>query len=246
MTVLNQSQTITQSTSKLSIIGDQVILGVSGPVGLAQSYRHSIEPLIKNHGLRAPWKSVSDARRKLYDCFWIHAGPAWERAAIVSKTIGPIAHSEVSHQSMIAFPVDDQACLIQFSHQCQPEEATQELPFIAIGSGQTTADPFLSFIKRTFWPKSTPSTEDGKFAVLWALQYCIKARPGGIDDPVQIAVLSKNTSGEWRARELSSDQIGNDRLAIKSIEDEIPDLARQLFKKPPTEPIPEKPKENGG
>jgi hypothetical protein len=237
-TVLGQSHTITQPTAKLEIIGQHIILGVSGPVGLGQSFRHEIEPPVKTHNNKAPWKNMPEARRFLQEALWKHAQIVWQRAEIISKTAGQHALLEALHTTVVALPVQDEPRLLQFNHQCQPEEASKSLPFVAIGSGQATADPFLAFIRRVFWPDAEPGLKDGIFAVAWALHYSIKAQPGGIAEPIQIVVLEKLASGEWKARKLSEDELGQHRQMIKTLEDEFPKFAKKTFSEPSGEPIP--------
>jgi len=243
MTVLGQSRTITQPTPKLIAIGEQVIVGVSGSVGLCQSYCHEIEPLVKNRNNLAPWKTVAEARRFLQENLWKHAQVSWQRAEVVAKTVGPHAMQEALNQTIVAFPVGNDSHLLQLNHQCQPEEATANLPFIAIGSGQPTADPFLAFIRRVLWPSNTPSLKDGVFAVTWALDYSIKAQPGGIAEPMQIMVLEK-PGDRWKLRELSEDELGQHKQMIKTMDDEFPNFLKKIFSEPPSQPIPVAPSQN--
>jgi len=139
----------------------------------------------------------------------------------------------------VALPVQDEPHLLQFNHQCQPEEASKSLPFLAIGSGQSTADPFLAFIRRVFWPNAEPRLKDGIFAIAWALDYSIKAQPGGIADPIQIVLLEKLQTNEWKARELSEDELGQHRQMIRSLEEEFPQFTKRTFSEPSSEPIPQ-------
>ena len=53
--------------------------------------------------------------------------------------------------SLIAVPVgglNGIPELIQCNHVGMTEAATTDLPFVAIGSGQELADPFLAFLRR--------------------------------------------------------------------------------------------------
>ncbi len=237
-TTLGQTRTITQPTSKLRIIGEQVILGLSGPVGLSQSYCAEIEQKVKGTQNQVNWKSIENAKKALQDCFWGYAKTAWERAEVVAKTVGQAALLDCLHQTVVALPIGDRPYLMQFNEKCIPEEASQDLPFLSIGSGQPTADPFLAFLRRTIWKDTLPSLEDGVLATVWTLQYAIKSTPGGIAEPIQIAALRKDKEGRWRARELTEDDLGQDREMVKTLEDELAGLAKRLFSQPPPEPIP--------
>src|SRR5262245_30654943 len=60
-------------------------------------------------------------------------------------------------KTMVALPIKRKLCLFQFDYSGAPEEATAELPFIALGSGQPIADPFLAFLKRILWKDHRPT-----------------------------------------------------------------------------------------
>lgn len=84
----------------------------------------------------------------------------------------------------------------------------------------------------------------GIFAVAWALDYSIKAQPGGIAEPIQIVVLEKLANGGWKGRELSEDELGQHRQMVKTLEDEFPKFTKKTFSEPLGGPIPP-PKKNG-
>jgi hypothetical protein len=115
--------TIQQQIVKLDILGEDLALGVSGPVGLQQGFSAEIASTIKKTGNRANWRSVSKAREALTKDMWKHAGAAWDRAGTVAGSV-PAAAQECLTHSLVAYPVYDEAHLIQFNPQCDPEEAT--------------------------------------------------------------------------------------------------------------------------
>lgn len=88
-------------------------------------------------------------------------------------------------------------------------------------------------------------------ATVWALQHAIQTNPGGVADPIQIAVLEKVTpapaqkdTSQWRARELSADECGEHKQNIEAAEKHLSTFARvQAGTAPttPTSPIPEPP-----
>ena len=119
--------TIKQQTSKkLSIIGGQIVLGVSGPVGLAQSYASEIDGLLQNRGPKQRFKKRADAKKFFSEAMWKYAKPAWERANLVAQTAQHFALQEALHQSVAAFPVANETpCLLQFTHPCQRKRLMQ-------------------------------------------------------------------------------------------------------------------------
>jgi hypothetical protein len=155
--------------------------------------------------------------------FWKHAGPTWERAGIVAKTVGAgAALGEANHGTAIALSIGETAHLVQFSAQCAPEEATEGLPFISLGSGQPLADPFLAFLRRIYWPTGLPSLLDGQLATVWTLDQAIRINPGGIAGETQIVVLKKDANGRnWVCDAISNDELGEHRRVIDDLENKM-------------------------
>lgn len=137
--------------------------------------------------------------------------------------------------------VGDEPCLVQFTHQCQPEEATVGLPFLSIGSGQPVADPFLAFIRRIFWPDQAPSLNDGILAALWTVTHTIHAQPGGVASPIRIVTLTRDKNNKWKAEELSEGDLGEHQQMIELTEDEMRKVKDTFSDTEPTSPVPETP-----
>jgi hypothetical protein len=114
------------------------------------------------------------------------------------------------------------------------------LPFVSVGSGQSTADPFLAFIRDIFWPKRMPSLNDGIFATVWTLMHTIRTSPGGVGGRVQIVTLSKNDD-RWKARELPSAELGEHQQMIQAMGEGMRKTAEEAFSAQPTGPLPETP-----
>jgi hypothetical protein len=234
-------QTIKQQTSKkLRIIRDRFVLGVSGQVGLAQSYEAEISNRLRNKGgAKARFGTTSDAKKFFSEAMWEHAKTAWERANLAAQSLGQAAIQEAVHGSVVALPVADSPCLIQFTQLCQPEEATPQLPFLSIGSGQPVADPFLSFLRRILWQEKMPTVSDGILAALWTVAHTIQAQPGLISEPIQVVTLRKY-DGQWEAHELSEGDLGEHRQMMGTIEEEMRRVRSDTFTAQPTSPMPEK------
>jgi hypothetical protein len=94
-------------------------------------------------------------------------------------------------KSMIAIPVQKIPTLFTFDYGGQPEKATDELPFVAMGSGQAIADPFLAFLKRLLWPKRLPTLAEGRLAAVWTIGHVILTNPGGVGGDVQLWMLPR-------------------------------------------------------
>ncbi|MBX7135861.1 MAG: hypothetical protein K1X67_24600 [Fimbriimonadaceae bacterium] len=224
--------TIQQNTSKkLRLIGRDMIFGMAGPVGMSQSHHESLQNLIRSTGDKCNFKGHNDAKKKLETLLWANAKDAWERAGLASRAALHPVLEDCEHSTLIACAVSGQPELIQFTGKCSGEFATEELPFVAIGSGQPKADPFLAFVRRIFWPDRLPELSEGVFACLWTLNYVIHADTT-INPPVQIATL-KSEGGVWSGQELSAEQLQEHQEHISARE--------KLLRDGPTGPAPEVP-----
>lgn len=227
--------TIRQDTSnKLHISFNRIVLGVSGPVALSQSYNDEIDAYLSRHGNKPHWKHVQDAKTELSEMFWKHAKVAWEWARVTVGVVGQPVTVECNHSTAVAFAIGNTPHLIQFSPQCQAEEVTRELPFVALGSGQPSADLFLAFIRRIFWP-SEPSLGDGELAAIWTVDEVIKQIPGFVGGKIQVAVL-REEQHNWKCSQLSDDEIDAHREMIENIEQDMPRAGRVDTAKPSPEP----------
>ena len=134
-------------------------MGVSGQVGLGQLYCDRVEGLWRDNelGLKV---TLSEVQRKLCGAIQQDAIPAIERAAASIPFLGQGgAFVLASTKSLVALPVGGptgRSELIQCEHDGQAEAAT-DVPYVAIGSGQTIADPHLALLHRVFWPDKLPN-----------------------------------------------------------------------------------------
>ncbi len=137
----------------------------------------------------------------------------------MAQILGEQALDDILCSIVVALPINDQAELICFDEQAQSELITADLPFVALGSGQAIALPFLAFVKRVMWKDSAPKIlGDGIFGVLWTLQHVIKVNAGlGIGGKPTIAVLKKQEDN-WAADFLDDYSLEEHNVAIRSAE----------------------------
>ena len=87
----------------------------------------------------------------------------FDSANAVAPLVGQqAAGATVLCKSLVAFPFKGQPRLFQFDYSGAPEEATKDLPFVALGSGQRIDDPFLALLKRVLWSDAEPSVAEGR------------------------------------------------------------------------------------
>jgi hypothetical protein len=197
--------TISQPTKKIDIVDGSVIIACSGAIGLAQRFGNEITQLWRSSAF-AGGNAVT-AGVKIGERLKAHIAPEMNVAQFARNVVGTSAVQQATCLSIVAMPLTKNPSLIQFSEIGSPEVATVDLPFVSIGVGQTTADPFLAFLRALFWPspKQPPLLADGIFAALWTLKHAIAHTPGGIAAPIDIAVLEPQSS-KWVARMLSNEE----------------------------------------
>jgi 20S proteasome alpha/beta subunit len=211
--------TVRQPVKKLAILHDRIIVGASGPVGLGQRIIGQLgdgwqSGAFKN---KPPHLVMTAMREAIYNG---HIGMELQVAGNAKAALGAAAQASASSFTVVAAPSSGQACLFHFDRQGAPEQATSDLPFIAIGSGNIIADPFLAFLRRIFWQDEEPTVQDGIFAAVWTVDQAIKTNSGGVADPVQVCVL-ENGKGGWLARELADEELQEHRQAISEAEDRL-------------------------
>jgi Proteasome subunit len=208
-------RTIQQSTKKLTIIGNCIAIGTSGPVGLGQRFTATLEELWSNRKLSG--KAPHEATTILQDSFWQYARREFEAAKVTAPLLGQSALESAISYTVLAMPLGKKACLIQFNQHCSPELASSDLPFIAIGSGQLLADSFLAFLRRIFWANRLPRVSEGVLATVWCLEQAIRTNPGGVGQPIQVITLEK-TPTDWAVRELAGTDFEEHLQAIQDAE----------------------------
>jgi len=198
--------TVMQPMTKLQLVADKAIVGVSGPVGLGQLFVDSVNRIHSDfRNLDGP-----TVCRKLREEFRKDAEIALHMAAMAIQVLGANARAGAITTTLVALAARDGPHLVQFDCECCPEMATEDLPFVSIGSGQLIADPFLAFLRRIFWKDRLPSVSEGIFAVNWTLEHAIDTAPGGIARPITLGEL-KMEGTQPRARLLSKDELQEHR-----------------------------------
>lgn len=143
--------------------------------------------------------------------------------------------------AMVAAPISDRPELAEFSLlDFQPERKTVNMHFVSMGSGQILADPFLAFISRVLWCGKQPDVRTAMFGVYWALDHAIKYAPGGVGEPIAIAILHRQ-KGQWIARSLEERELQEQAQHITEIENRISKYPVEIIDEatttlPPTPP----------
>ncbi len=224
MSVMGQ-QTARQSVKKLYLLTSPIpmIVGVSGSMGMSQRITNVFSKFNYSGANCLPPKPI-EAMTIIRHQLWTECiQPEIKIANEAKNLFGPVSINDANCACIAALPVSSKLSLISFNQQGTPELATKDIPFVAIGSGQFCADPFLAFIKRIYWSDRLPNLSEGMFATFWTLDHAIKTSPGGIAEPKQIAVLEIKGS-KTICRELTKEETGPIEQAVKEAENRLKDL----------------------
>jgi len=146
-------------------------------------------------------------------------------------------------KSLVAMPVQKIPQLFCFDFGGQPEMATADLPFMAVGSGQPIADPFLAFLKRLFWPNRVPTLAEGRLAAVWTIAHVTKTNPGGVGGDIQLWMLARGQAGNAPTIvELKLDQIQEHLNQVSAAERALTDALTPQ----PAHPVPGHPQGSHG
>ncbi len=213
--------TVRQPVRKLASIDKKIIVGVSGNVGLGQRITGEMESLWNGNKLGGR-NSSPQVMTIIRQAIGQHIAMEMHYASEVSKLLGAgMASSSAISFTVMALPVDEKLRLYQFGCAGEPEEATENLPFVAVGSGQSRADPFLAFIRHVFWKNSVPTVSQGIFATVWSLLHAIRTDPGGVAEPIQLMTLTRDGKNHPIVEELSDAELEEHRQAVREAENHV-------------------------
>jgi 20S proteasome alpha/beta subunit len=197
--------TIEQTTEKLAIVNDEIVIAGTGAIGLGQRFVEIVRQLVKQGKFKgdewAPAKLLT--RHALEDFNFTYTG-------------GPVKYG-----ALVAFSCNQKPFLCEFElGNLQPEFKTKDLWYVSMGGSQPITDPFLAFIRNVYWGDGMPKVQDAVFAITWALDHAIETNPGGVNKPVRIAVLEK-TGPQFKARMVSDGELEEHRQNIESAKDAL-------------------------
>lgn len=179
-----------QSVQKVSLIQDRIVFAGTGAVGIAQLIIQSLDAGW-TAGVFKNIKSGPDMMRLIGVRIGETVAPFLQTGKLQHGLTGEASASLC--KSLIALPVVKKFKLFQFDFGGAPEQATEQLPFIALGSGQAIADPFLALLKGMMWSESVPTLAEGRLAAIWTIDHVRRTNPGGVGGEIQLATLTDAT-----------------------------------------------------
>lgn len=119
-----------------------------------------------------------------------------------------------------------------FEGQMQPRLLDKDHYYVALGTGKLSADPFLRFLVDTFCESGQPTVREGILLATWVVQHVIDVNPGGVAGPIRVAVIEKDATGLYAARELPDTEIAEHQQAIESARDALRDWRKSIGGQP--------------
>ncbi len=165
-----------QAVQKVVRINDHVLVSSTGAIGISQLICDKIKTCWSGGAFTSaggPDAAMGMLSREIAQVVL----PYLQTGSLQKQITGEASTSLC--KAMVAMPVDRKGCLYQFDVNGAPERATPELPFVALGSGQPIADPFLAFLKRLLWTDSQPTVADGRLVGVWTIDHVRRTNPGG-------------------------------------------------------------------
>lgn len=217
------SQLIRTTVHKLSIIDDEVIVGLAGNPHIGMRIVDVLRrewPALRTHQTIAALSP--DLRTRV-----------WQQVLLQETQLAAQLHAlgrlNAQQQSIcapvIALPAPGgrNGALLALDPAGGVSDASENCPYFASGSGQVQADPFMEFLRRVFWPKEgLPDLATGIRTVCWSLDHAIATNPGGVGDPIEMAILSSGgPGGPMRARMLSTAEVGEHRQLFGEVQDQM-------------------------
>lgn len=184
-------RTIEQSTKKIEILHDKIIVAGTGEIGLGQRFCNLL--------------SVGYSGGAFKNMNAIQMSTKMSQLAV--NDFASTAADKGHFGALVAYPADHDIHLCEFAvTNFQPEHKTTGLWYASMGSGQIVVDPFLGLMRSVFWADGMPSLQEGVFIATWAIEHVIQVNAGGVNGPIQMALIT-NDAGSPKARILSEDEL---------------------------------------
>jgi len=227
-----------QEVTKLWKIGNAGLFGSTGAIGMAQMIHASIEKDWTNGKPLYIQQQPSEVMGRISKLVMKETQELFRTAQPLAALIGQkAAGGPVICTCLVAICADKRPRLFSFEPTGAPEEMTPDLPFVALGSGQPIADPFLAFLKRVFWRDHQPTMAEGRFAAAWTIRHVSQTNAGGVGGKLQLAVLRMDGA----TVKVDFPDIEEHYQAVEQAEDAMRSYIAKHGDEPSAPPLPEPP-----
>ena len=194
---------------KLHILDNKVIIAGTGSVGHGQRF----EQIIKNQ-----WEKLLFAHNKR-----LSAVEVCTKLSKYGIDDFLLTRSVGAYGTLVAFPHKSGPILCEFTvEDFQPElKVSDNICWCSMGSTQMITDPFLAFLGSILWSnRGQPTVRQAMLAVTWTLDHAIELNPGGVKEPVKMAVLKNGDLG-YSAVFVTKDELEEHRGWIKEAKESM-------------------------
>lgn len=224
--------TVGQSVTKVQVLQGAALYATSGHKGLGQQLCAVVDgkqPEFKNQRYDANIVKLQEALRPLVN-------NALTTAGLAARVIGNAAAGDSFCGGLLAAGFKDGLKLVEITPQVAVEYMTDDMPFISMGSGKPSADLFLGFLRKVFWPTNPPTIQEGALAAYWTIQHAIDMKVNGVGFGVDVFVIEP--SGKvFGARKLDDAEVAEHMEFIKASEEALRGV-REAMTAPPTTQVP--------
>ncbi len=175
-----------QPIQKLMRLNEHIIYCATGAVGISQIIADRIRSLWDSKafsGTTSPDAAMDRVGKEITQL----VGPYLQTGQFQRSLTGDASTSLC--KSLVAMPIAKKPYLFQFDCNGAPERCTSDIRFVALGSGQLIADPFLAFLGRLLWSSREPTLSEGRLAAVWTIDHVRRTHPGGVGGDIQLACL---------------------------------------------------------
>jgi 20S proteasome alpha/beta subunit len=179
-----------QEVPKVHKLSERLVYASSGAIGISQLVISALQKMDKQNFFgkaESPTDAMAVTSRAIADAVkHVH-----ESAGRLVPLVGrEEAQMTAVCKSLVAAVVKKEPSLFQFDYSGAPEEVGTDLVFVALGSGQPLADPFLALLKRILWKGRRPKLPEGRFVAAWTIRHVSQTVFGLVGGPIQMASVS--------------------------------------------------------
>lgn len=231
-------QTVGQPVTKVQVVRGEALYATSGSSGLGQQLGAIVarqQQEFANEGYDLHITKLQAALRPI-----IEAG--FQTARNAAGVLGNAVAGDCICGGLLAAVFKDGLKLIEITPQVTVEYMTPDTPFITMGSGKASADLFLGFLRKVFWPTALPTIQEGALAAYWTVQHAIDMRVPGVGFGVDVFVVEPSDKS-YKARRLDDAEVTEHADFVRAAEEAMRGV-RETLTEPPeaSAPVPEPPK----
>jgi 20S proteasome alpha/beta subunit len=209
--------TVGQSVTKVQVLNGEALYATSGHKGLGQQLCAIVngkQPEFKNQRYDANIVKLQDALRPVVN-------GALNTAGMAARVLGQaVAMNDAVCGGLLAAGFKDGLKLVEITPQVAVEYMTPDLPFISMGSGKPSADPFLGFLQKVYWSTMLPTVQEGALAAYWTVQHAIDMKVPGVGFSVDVFVVEPKAK-TFIARQLDEAEVREHTDFMKAAEEAL-------------------------